>query len=844
MGCNLCGSQKQDENYNLLYEVCKVNGKDLSRISHEEAVEALRSAREPITMQVRRKAPLRPRAHGGSQVTVGGTPTATTAAAVGTSAPSPRADAATQTECPPVPEGGKPREQATVAVATETAPTVPAVTPGPRAVQPPDSQILVEECNDGQEYLTSLQQEAERAAEVEFEEVALYRIFRQEKLGLTVCYRTDEEEDLGIYVSEIDPNSIAAKDGRIREGDRILQINGVDIQGREEAVALLTNEKNRRVSLLLARPEIQLDEGWMEDERSEYLEDISMDVLEEQDNQDFEVNASVPQQQMRTPEDDGTTDSAHNGQEKDSGVGRTDESTRNDNDENESSEPEQEIPADDDNQNFAVLTDSSKVTSQVGDKKGTGDALCGNRTGDSTARSDLNIPEMPELLDFKCQMTSAKRLSLYYSATSTLGVGKVDAKIPGDTEIELLNEELRNIEIECRNIMQAHGNSASTHPRNYGDLWRLQDGGNFRTYGRKRSRCLDVTDAPEKSDKDTSSAYNTAESCRSSPQSLKLTAIRSLNRSIESTDSQRSDSGASRASTSVCSSQPGSREASPAKGKVLTLSRKLPESGDVAPAQAAASAGASGSCGGSSAKQLYQKLGRQQAQLQLSPYRRANAPSQSQHYQSYVHLVQQGSSDYGHSQMSLLSVCNEASFSSQQDFSQAEPRGEWKVKVRSDGSRYITKRPVRDRLLKERAMKIKEERSGMTTDDDALSEMKMGRYWSKEQRKQHLNRAREQRRRREFMMRCRLECLNENPHEGGSTAGSGGSAAGSASASASGAESRKEVSILELSHRKMMKKRGKKIFDNWMTIQELLAHGSRSPDGTRIYNHLLSVTTV
>lgn len=52
------------------------------------------------------------------------------------------------------------------------------------------------------------------------------------------------------------------------------------------------------------------------------------------------------------------------------------------------------------------------------------------------------------------------------------------------------------------------------------------------------------------------------------------------------------------------------------------------------------------------------------------------------------------------------------------------------MKIRSDGTRYVTKRAVRDRLLKARAMKIKEERSGMTTDDDAASEMKQVR-WSK-----------------------------------------------------------------------------------------------------------------
>lgn len=41
-----------------------------------------------------------------------------------------------------------------------------------------------------------------------------------------------------------------------------------------------------------------------------------------------------------------------------------------------------------------------------------------------------------------------------------------------------------------------------------------------------------------------------------------------------------------------------------------------------------------------------------------------------------------------------------------------------------------------------------------------------------------------------------------------------------------------------------MRKRNRRILDNWITIQELLAHGSRSPDGKKVYNPLLSVTTV
>ena len=35
------------------------------------------------------------------------------------------------------------------------------------------------------------------------QEVELCKFRQQDKLGLTVCYRTDDEEDLGIYVGEV-----------------------------------------------------------------------------------------------------------------------------------------------------------------------------------------------------------------------------------------------------------------------------------------------------------------------------------------------------------------------------------------------------------------------------------------------------------------------------------------------------------------------------------------------------------------------------------------------------------------------------------------------------------------
>ena len=141
---------------------------------------------------------------------------------------------------------------------------------------------------------------------------------------------------------------------------------------------------------------------------------------------------------------------------------------------------------------------------------------------------------------------------------------------------------------------------------------------------------------------------------------------------------------------------------------------------------------------------------------------------------------------------------------------------EWVVKRRPDGTRYITRRPVRSKMLKERAKKISEERCGMTTDDDAMSELKTGRYWTKEERKRHLEKARDYKKRRELMVRAKMETLKE-------------------------ADEKKD--IVELSHRKMMKHKGKKVFDDFTTVQEMLAHGSKSVDG-KAYNPLLSVTTV
>lgn len=77
----------------------------------------------------------------------------------------------------------------------------------------------------------------------------------------------------------------------------------------------------------------------------------------------------------------------------------------------------------------------------------------------------------------------------------------------------------------------------------------------------------------------------------------------------------------------------------------------------------------------------------------------------------------------------------------------------WKVKRRPDGTRYIVRRPAKNRLIKERNTRLNVERLRndiTTTEDDTISEIKTGRYWTREERKKHIEKSRERRQQQLF----------------------------------------------------------------------------------------------
>ncbi|XP_043081080.1 E3 ubiquitin-protein ligase PDZRN3-B isoform X1 [Puntigrus tetrazona] len=625
---------------------------------------------------------------------------------------------------------------------------------------------------------------------VEYEEVDLQRKTTQDKLGLKLCYKTDDEKS-AIYISEIDPVGIAAKDGRVQEGDRIIQINGMNIQSHEKAVTLLTKVESKNVTLLVARPESQ-DVGWLEEDRNILVDDLHMGKLKEQHHKVKEFTTSMLQQSTNE-EDGGTTDTAtllSNQHEKDSGVGRTDESTRND----ESSE--QDILGDDQNSLCETLPENHKKynynhdTVESGDMHLSNDSFLSADNGDSG--NFLGIPgtaceRFRKLLELK-SLVNGNSLQGFLEHDATLyGKGfNVDCD---DQEIQRLNEELLNIELECLSIIQAH---------------RLQAEGSDQQAKKPSAKHFfeqvhqDLINNQVDNEGFTS-AYNTGESSWSLHPTLEPDSLESQR--IVAGDKGKGSPMHRRNSTTTCSKHNLSpiQEISPTKslpgdpevtnqGKRKQSKKKNPRKGLL-------------------------------TSLRHSSYKNTYIPAHAQHYQSYMQLIQQKSAvEYAQSQVSLASLCKNTETTS----TESRPKTGWKVKIRSDGTRYITKRPIRDQLLKERALRIREERCSATTDDDAASELKLGRYWNREERKQHAAQAKEQRQRRELIKQCCTESKEQ----------------------AAALDDKKEPDIIQLSRKKMMKRRNKRIFDNWMTIQELLTHGTMSTDGTRLYNSFLSVTTV
>ncbi|XP_057685697.1 PDZ domain-containing protein 4-like isoform X3 [Corythoichthys intestinalis] len=906
MGCNMCVVRRPEERFKVMYQQ-KGRSNSLQPIERHanEKGKGRRRSYLPLDKQLRSQEPLQQsesnikshRRKGVMASAGNGTKSTSISTFAGVSRLRESVDSATQTD-----------------VSFRQLPPTPSLPHLMEAYQIEDFCMFV----DSDDYLDVSRHDVDRAEELEYEEVALYKSHQEEKLGLTVCYMTDDEDQQGIYVGEVNPNSLAAKNGRIREGDRILQINGVDIGSREEAVAMLSREDSGNFSLLLARPDMEEDQfadGISTEHLSPYfqLQHRGGELDDGEEDDDEEGNRAEPP--VPLPPLLQLTPLLSNSQDLDSGLGRTDDSTRYD----ESSEhdllggtssacntdvtntprsarkfclghsprlsprpspvvgsspkmspspvhPREDTPPQSPHQQELQLTTNSFTALD-----GTEEQSTQNHVHQKLQlyKSPVNlIATMAGLTEDECQRYQELLEIRYHCETRPrTRDGEVEnekEKVPpsamdlncnlsmSEREMALIEEELRHLEFKWRNILRAQ--KMQQLRERYLKAWMMEeetaepgvcDNNDISNDDPHRNELAAINELPEHSNngKDSTSAYGSGESCRSTPM-VSTVWIPPLPE--DETPASPPHHWGRRHSNLGCGSQNGDLvNTSPSKFRLLSREVESPSRRGMAEGTHGTRTGLQGgsaesspflaqrrqrpferyhSCMALPSDGMLEPLDRRLAEdratgsVPASPRSISSAPCglEHQHTASRLRLA-----------LPLALEHSSATATAQ--------RMEWKVKIRSDGTRYVAKRPVRDRLLKARAMQIREERGGTTTDDDAAaSEMKLGRYWSKEERKQQLLRAREYRRRREFMMQSRLDYLKGDSRDALS------SASGNVELMAPGHND----SIKSLSQKKISKKRNRRILDNWNTIQELLAHGSHSPDGKKIFNPLLSVTTV
>ncbi|XP_071961510.1 E3 ubiquitin-protein ligase PDZRN3-like isoform X2 [Antedon mediterranea] len=793
--------------------IIKVNGQDLTKSSHEEAVEAFKNASEPIVVQVLRR----------------------TSRTKGKDDKEPlHCNAGTQTDL---------QSEDLLWRVLQRCPTPPPAPsdvsleglcdlPSPEPLTSFDGDLMNDLYAMDNLDMPIIDDSMEKTFEMEYEDVVLKRSNTTEKLGLTLCY--GEEDDTGIFINEVDSNGVAAKEGSIRIGDQILQINGEDVLNKDQALSLFAKPAEE-LTLLVCRPQLQYDEFLFDDNNS-LLDDLQLDMLERTHQEAMQftaclLDAECHQDDDALTTDTGTTENTSTGNastHKDSGVGHaTDESVRNDS--------EQEGAGD-------------GLSNQLADRIRNGELRCSTDSFMSNEQDIVHEISLSECLKFREQLSNKcdKHMRSDTDSESLRGKESKVMRLGSDSmeTTSVSGEDTLNRNGQWMGM--AHDSQVSVISQDVQDsIWAKQDSSNTQSMESVDS----AGNSKDKSTPEPPVATGSGDETEIKPDgpvelSLKLKTLQNgkadttahmslvdkstkkplLSGRHRSRLPKTNPSSPRKSSSSSSRDRSSSKEkstASPAKEKVKTTSQqkshhqRMPATNPRLRAQLSQRTPYFARIQ-EQAQYLHTKnsfLQKENIQLRRSLESLSSItsiPNYAKHYRSYMHLVKKNEEK---------AYLEDKEKDSKQE---SQPEMKWKVKIRSDGTRYIARRPVRDKILKERENKLQDERAGLTTDDEAMSEMKLGRYWNREDRKRHVERAKDQRRRREFMVQARMEALKEQ-----------------------GNEENKKQDIFDLSRKKMNKKKAKGGWDDFMTVEEMLAHGIRiSPSNSKEFNPLLNVTTV
>lgn len=755
------------------FVILKVNGQDVSNSSHEDAVRCFQSAQEPIIVEVLR----RPQQH-----------------------------TQRRNSCPVEPEKeldhGNKRETQTctnlvsTAVQTDWAGLV-------------ETEEVEEQPNDSFEDFL--------AHDIDFEEVTLRKAGSAEKLGLTVCYSSgsgSEDADTEVYISEIVPESLAARDGRLREGDQILRVNGKDVANKEQTENLFAETKNA-VTILVSRCLYQEDE--YEDRRG-YRRGSPLLSPEHLPSYQNSLIEQLIRQQQQTEER--TKDTEENGS---------------------TLRPPPPVPS-----HTATNTSSSTCSSHTSQKS------CGkNATSPHKQWMQDTLKDCTKKMENLCIRNPAScgaaqtpvKLAEAYSNHVWSETEHIYETIP-----ESDSEPIYSSPYEHRHWSQSPCTIAASTTSTMTTSTTIITPSAVIQHQSSRWYCSSKSNSSGE-EKDSSSAYNTGESCNSNPLTLEL---------------QRGEKDHHKSTLVLCppktptpqqqqqqqqqlqqqqQQQKFSCSCATTNKQTRNHSNKRGSSSHHANRDQNATGLPADATMYTNMANLQQTMLLQQ-QLFKQALDRRNSIAGSKEISSGT---AKKSKSHGNFQAPNLTryqfVGSQQVCTSSNSWVPPEDKGnevqmEWKVKRRADGTRYIARRPVRSRLLRNRAMKISEERAGHSTEDDTMSEIKVGRYWTKEERKRQLERARERKQRQQELQlqqlqqqQLQLQQTNELlacEHGDDKTA-------------------KKQLSIVELSHKKMARK--KNTLDDFTTVQEMLVHGNRvggasGPGTGGKLMGLLSVTTV
>jgi len=703
--------------------ILKVNGQDVSKASHEDAVRAFQAAQEPIVVEVLRRA-----AAGGI-----------------------RSDANRNLKPEPTP----PDEGVTVSTQTEPWrwPCSPDFPPAPPFG---DEDDIDESFDDVCE------------PEVDFEEVTLVRASTSERLGLTLYYPDgdDATEETDVLVQNVESGGIAARDGRIQPGDQIIQINGEDVSSKEQAERLLSAKPD--VVLLVCRPGSQ-DEAPVD-----------------QNEADVDINRS-PQSSCQRNLDNRVSDFI--------------------------SPPGERGSLEKRDSMKSGCSSSSSGSSSGGSCGGGGGGCSTSRPPPSACEASntidrelYTINKQMVVIRQECDALAQRRATrrdvedhIYETIPECTESDEplyCQPYVPGGAKVSPVTAPLSRSRRDVERWVKA---SVPPPPpeREVEEAWvQTSSTNDSRSSADSTSRQPRRTRSLGEEKDNSSSAYNTGDSSRSTPLTLELglvtdetaaretrestltlaapahTAAPTKDLSLQVSLDSDTYSEVSCKNCRKCMRLPPLQAPTPTKNKNIINSVNTVEKNrnyvTFLPYQTHYT----------NAANLEETMHRQQRQLYQQVLRRGQSPRTppagtaipthslpTTPSRPVAPVAPFGASLRQYRYISSPSGAprNHSHTLPADGGAGDDPQFQYKVKVRSDGSRYIARRPVRKQLLKERAARINEERAGITTDDDAMSELKLGRYWPRDEKKRQLERSRE--RKLKQQQRTKMAAV---PEEGGS----------------------------------------------------------------------------